>query len=144
MIETIAIVDSGRIERMSMSNAHFRSIAGRSKGGAEEVSMYVGGGAVMFRVAMARLGSDVAALAKPGADPRAATILQRLEEEGVSTAWVKCDPRSPTGAAVFIPLTVFEMQPIFTFRGANNPCWKPKIFKTRHLLSLRSYIANSE
>jgi ribokinase len=101
MIDTIAIVDSGRVERMSMSNAHssFLLLEEGRKTEAEEVSTHVGGGAVNVSVAMARLGLDVAVLAKLGADPRAETILQRLEEEGVSTAWVKRDPRFPTGAS---------------------------------------------
>ena len=121
MIDTIAIVDSGRIERMSMSNAHssFLLLEEGRKTEAEEVSMHVGGGAVNVAVAMARLGLDVAVLAKLGADARAETILQRLEQEGVSTAWVKRDPRSPTGASVFIS-SHDRNAAIFTFRGANT------------------------
>jgi ribokinase len=121
MIDTIAIVDSGRVERMSMSNAHssFLLLEEGRKTEAEEVSTHVGGGAVNVSVAMARLGLDVAVLAKLGADTRAETILQRLEEEGVSTAWVKRDPRSPTGASVFIS-SHDRNAAIFTFRGANT------------------------
>ena len=40
---------------------------------AEEVSTHVGGGAVNVAVAMARLGMDVAVLAKLGSDERADT-----------------------------------------------------------------------
>jgi ribokinase len=66
MIDTIAIVDSGRIERMSMSNAHssFLLLEEGRKTEAEEVSTHVGVGAVNVSVAMARLGLDVAVLAK--------------------------------------------------------------------------------
>jgi ribokinase len=66
MIDTIDIVDSGRIERMSMSNAHssFLLLEEGRKTEAEEVSTHVGGGAVNVSVAMARLGLDVAVLAK--------------------------------------------------------------------------------
>jgi sugar/nucleoside kinase (ribokinase family) len=46
----------------------------------------------------ARLGMDVALLPKLGVDARAETILQRLEKDGVSTVWVKRDPRLPTGS----------------------------------------------
>ena len=112
---------SGRVERMSMSNAHssFLLLEEGRKTEAEEVSTHVGDGAVNVSVAMARLGLDVAVLAKFGADPRAETILQRLEEEGVSTACVKRDPRSPTGTSVFIS-SHDRNAAIFTFRGANT------------------------
>jgi ribokinase len=121
MIDTIAIVDSGRIERMSMSNAHssFLLLEEGRKTEAEEVSTHVGGGAVNAAVAMARLGLDVAVVAKLGADARAETILERLKQEGVSIAWVKRDPRSPTGASVFIS-SHDRNAAIFTFRGANT------------------------
>ena len=82
------------------------------------VSTHIGGGAVNAAV-MARLEMDVAVLAKLGSDARAETILQRLEQEGVSTAWVKRDPRSPTGAAVLIS-SHDRNAAIFTFRGANT------------------------
>ena len=121
MIDTIAIIDSGRIERMTMLNADFSFLLleeGR-KTEAQEVSTHVGGGAVNAAVAMARLGMDVAVLAKLGTDPRAETILQRLEQEGISTVWVKRDPRSPTGASVLIS-SHDRNAAIFTFRGANT------------------------
>jgi ribokinase len=121
MIDTIAIIDSGRIERMSMLNADssFLLLEEGRKTEAAEVSTHAGGGAVNAAVAMARLGMDVAVLAKLGADARAETILQRLEQEGVSTAWVKRDPRSPTGASVFVS-SHDRNAAIFTFRGANT------------------------
>lgn len=68
---------------------------------------------------MARLGVDVAMLAKLGADTRARTILRRLEQEGVTTTWVKRDSRLPTGASVFIS-SHDRNAAIFTFRGANT------------------------
>jgi ribokinase len=121
MIDTIAIIDSRRIERMSMVNADssFLLLEEGRKTEAEEVSTHVGGGAVNAAVAMARLELDVAVLAKLGSDTRAETILQRLEQEGVSIAWVKRDPRSPTGAAVLIS-SHDRNAAIFTFRGANT------------------------
>jgi ribokinase len=121
MIDTIAIIHSGRVERMSMLNADssFLLLEEGRKIEAEEVSTHTGGGAVNAAVAMARLGMDVAVLAKLGADARAETILRRLEQEGVSTEWVKRDPRSPTGASVFIS-SHDRNAAIFTFRGANT------------------------
>ena len=83
------------------------------------MSTHAGGGALNAAVAMARLGMDVAVLAKLGSDARADTILRRLEQEGVSTAWVKRDPRLPTGASVLIS-SHDRNAAIFTFRGANT------------------------
>ncbi len=79
MIDTIAIIDSGRIERMTMLNADssFLLLEEGRKTEAQEVSTHVGGGAVNAAVAMARLGMDVAVLAKLGADARAEAILAR-------------------------------------------------------------------
>jgi ribokinase len=64
------------------------------------VSTHTGGGAVNAAVAMARLGMDVMILAKIGNDERGEMILQRLEQEGVSTSLVKRDPHAPTGTLV--------------------------------------------
>ena len=66
MIDTIAIIGSARIERMTMLNADssFLLLEEGRKTEAEEVSTHAGGGAVNAAVAMARLGMDVAVLAK--------------------------------------------------------------------------------
>ena len=121
MVDTIAIIDSGRIERMTMLNADssFLLLEEGRKTEAVEVSTHSGGGAVNVAVAMARLGMDVALLAKLGVDARAETILQRLEKEGVSTVWVKRDPRLATGSSVLIA-SHDRNAAIFTFRGANT------------------------
>lgn len=121
MIDTIAIIDSARIERISMQNANssFLLLEEGRKTEAGEVSTHTGGGAVNAAVAMARLGMEVAVLATLGADARAEAILKRLEQEGVSTEWIKRDPRSPTGASVFIS-SHDRNAAIFTFRGANT------------------------
>ena len=121
MIDTIAIIGSARIERMTMLNAEssFLLLEEGRKTEAEEVSTHAGGGAVNAAVAMARLGMDVAVLAKLGSDERADTILRHLKQEGVSTAWVRRDPRLPTGASVLIS-SHDRNAAIFTFRGANT------------------------
>ena len=84
------------------------------------MSTHAGGGAVNAAVAMARLGMDVAVLAKLGSDERADTILRHLEQEGVSPAWVRRDPRVPTGAASVLISSHNRNAAIFTFRGANT------------------------
>ncbi len=121
MIDTVAIIDSGRIERMSMKNAasSFLLLEEGRKTEAEAVSTHAGGGAVNAAVAMARLGLDAAVLARLGVDARAEAILQQLEQEGVATAWVKRDARLPTGASVLISSHDRDAA-IFTFRGANT------------------------
>jgi ribokinase len=121
MIDTIAIIDSDRIERMSMLNADssFLLLEEGRKTEAQEVSTHPGGGAVNAAVAMARLGTDVAVLAKLGTDARAEAILARLAQEGVSSRWTMRDPRAPTGASVLVS-SHDRNAAIFTFRGANT------------------------
>ena len=121
MIDTIAIIDSDRIERMTMLNADssFLLLEEGRKTEAEEVSTHPGGGAVNAAVAMARLGMDVALLAKLGTDTRADAILARLAQERVSSQWTMCDGRAPTGASVLIS-SHDRNAAIFTFRGANT------------------------
>ncbi len=121
MIDTIAIIASDRIERMTMMNAEssFLLLEEGRKTEALEISTHVGGGAVNVAVAMARLGLDVATLVKLGKDARAETVLAHLLQEGVSTRWAVRDGRAPTGASVL--LSSHERNAaIFTFRGANT------------------------
>ena len=86
MIDTIAIIESNRIELMKMRNAEtsFLLLEEGRKTEALEVSTHCGGGAVNAAVAMARLGADVATIAKLGRDARAEMVLSRLVEENIS------------------------------------------------------------
>jgi ribokinase len=120
-IDTIAIIASDRIERMSMLNADssFLLLKEGSKTEATEVSTHTGGGAVNSAVGMARLGLDVSALVKLGKDTRAETVLARLLSEGVSTRWAVRDSRAPTGASVMVS-SHDRNAAVFTFRGANT------------------------
>lgn len=121
MIDTIAIIASDSIERMSMRNAEssFLLLEEGRKTDALDVSTHCGGGAINAAVAMSRLGLDVAALVKLGRDPRAEVILARLMQEKVSTRWALRDERAPTGASVFVS-SHDRNAGIFTFRGANT------------------------
>jgi ribokinase len=121
MVDTIAIVESHRIERMSMRNADtaFLLLEEGRKTEAEDVSTHCGGGAVNAAVALSRLGFDVAALVKLGRDQRAESVLNRLTAEGVSTRWAMRDERAPTGASVMLAAHDRNAA-IFTFRGANT------------------------
>ena len=120
-IDTIAIIASDRIERMSMLNADssFLLLKEGSKTEAAEVSTHTGGGAVNAAVSMARLGLDASALVKLGKDARAETVLARLLSEGVSTRWAVRDGRAPTGASVMVS-SHDRNAAVFTFRGANT------------------------
>jgi ribokinase len=141
-IDTIAIIDSARIERMTMRNADssFLLLEEGRKTEAEEVSTHTGGGAVNAAVAMARLGMDVMILAKIGNDERGEMILQRLEQEGVSTSLVKRDPNAPTGTSVLISSHDRDAA-IFTFRGANT-LLKPEDLQDEAFDADLIYVAN--
>lgn len=121
MIDTIAIIESERIEHVTLRNtaASFLLLEEGRKTEALEISTHCGGGAVNASVAMARLGLDVAVMVKVGRDSRAETILNRLMSEGVSTRWVVRDARLPTGASVHVS-SHERNAAIFTFRGANT------------------------
>lgn len=120
MIDTIAIIDSARIERMSMLNADtsFLLLEEGRKTEATEISTHCGGGAVNAAVSMARLGLDVSTLIKLGKDERAETVLGHLMREGVSTRYAIRDARAPTGASVLVS-SHERNAAVFTFRGAN-------------------------
>jgi len=121
MIDTIAIIESDHIERVTLRNtaASFLMLEEGRKIEALEVSTHCGGGAVNTAVTMARLGLDVAVLVKLGRDARAETILERLMSEGISARWVVRDGRAPTGASVHVS-SHERNSAIFTFRGANT------------------------
>lgn len=121
MVDSIAIIDSSGIERMTMRNADasYLLLEEGRKTEAEEISTHPGGGAVNAAISMARLGLDVSAIVKIGMDQRADVILAKLESEGVSTRWTTRDARMPTGASVLIS-SHERNAAIFTFRGANT------------------------
>jgi ribokinase len=121
MIDTIAIIDSDRVERMTMLNADasFLLLEEGRKTEAEVISTHPGGGAINAAVAMARLGVDAAVLAKLGTDARADAILARLAAEGVSSRWAIRDSRASTGASVLVS-SHERNATVFTFRGANT------------------------
>ena len=121
MIDTIAVIDSDRIERMSMLNADssFLLLEEGRKIEAQDSSTHTGGGGVNAAVALARLGLDVAAMSKRGRDARAETILAGLMQEGISTRFAFRDSRAPTGGSVIVS-SHDRNAAVFTFRGANT------------------------
>lgn len=121
MIDTVAVIDSDRIERMSMLNADssFLLLEEGRKIEAQDISTHNGGGGINAAVALAQIGLDVAAMAKLGRDARAETILAGLMQEGVSTRFMLRDSRAPTGASVIVS-SHERNAAVFTFRGANT------------------------
>ncbi|MEO0618680.1 MAG: carbohydrate kinase family protein [Pseudomonadota bacterium] len=121
MVDTIAIIQSDRIERMTMRNADadFLLLEEGRKVEASQISTHVGGGAINAAVAMARQNHEVSALAKLGRDHRAELVSARLVEEGVGTAHLVYDDDQPTGASVLVA-SHERNAAIFTFRGANT------------------------
>jgi len=121
MIDTIAIIESTAIERMTLLNAgaSFLLLEEGRKTEAAEVSTHCGGGAINSAVALARLGVDCSVLVKLGRDRRAEQILARLDAEGISHAWASHDESAPTGASVHVS-SHERNAAIFTFRGANT------------------------
>jgi ribokinase len=121
MIDTIAIIDSDRIERMSMVNADkaFLLMEEGKKTDAKEISTHLGGGGVNSAVCFARLGFEAAALVKMGKDQRADNILEGFRREGVSAASARQTEKLPTGASVIVSSHTRNAA-IFTYRGANT------------------------
>lgn len=120
-VDTIATIDSDRIERMSMLNAEtsYLLLEEGRKTEAYDISTHCGGGAINAAVALARLGCEASVFVKLGRDERAERILSRLVTEGVSTQWVAQDAEAPTGASVIIS-SHERNAAVFTFRGANE------------------------
>lgn len=121
VIDSIAIIPSDRVERMTMRNAEtsFLLLEEGKKVEAETISTHCGGGAVNTAVSYARLGCDTAALVKLGQDERAEQVLRRLADEGVSARYAVRDARAPTGASVLIS-SHDRNAAVFAFRGANT------------------------
>lgn len=121
MIDTIAIIDSSHIERMTMLNADtsYLLLAEGSKTEAAEISIHCGGGAVNSATAMARLGIETATLVKLGRDRRARMILDHLTREGISAEHVLRDDEELTGASILVA-SHERNAAIFTYRGSNS------------------------
>ncbi|MEQ1651752.1 MAG: carbohydrate kinase family protein [Hyphomicrobium sp.] len=121
MIDTIALIESDRIERMSMNNADkaFLLLEEGRKTEAALISTHPGGGAVNAAVAFARLGFNVAALIKIGRDARGAAIVSALAAEAISAECIVHTDDAATGASVLIS-SHHRNAAIFTFRGANS------------------------
>lgn len=141
MIDTIAIIDSDRIEKMSMANADstFLLLEAGRKIDARDVSTHTGGGAVNVSVALARLGCDATVIAKVGRDERSAMITSRLARESVNAEAIVTSDDHPTGASVLIASHDKDAA-IFTYRGANVALTAGEISQS-HLAADLVYVA---
>lgn len=121
MIDIIVMVESRNIERMTMHNvpSSFLLLEQGAKVEAESISTHCGGGAVNASVAMRRLGSEVAVLAKIGADANGDRIVAFLTGEGVDASRIIRTDEDATGQAVMVS-SHDRNQTIFTQRGANG------------------------
>lgn len=142
MIDTVAIIDSSRIERMVMRNndSSYLLLEEGRKVEALEISTHCGGGAVNAAIAMARMGLGVSIVAKLGQDERADTILKVLRSEAVSTDRVLREPAVPTGASILVS-SHERNAAVFTYRGANS-CLVPQDLTSERLQGDLVYVAN--
>jgi len=121
MIDTIVLVASRNIERMTMANdeVSYLLLEQGRKVEAESITEHIGGGAVNAAVAMARLGVETAVILKVGRDRKAEKVMARLAQEGIDASHVAPTDRDETGAAVMIA-SHDRNATIFTRRGANT------------------------
>ncbi len=121
LIDTIAIIESDLIERMSMNNAEraFLLLEEGRKTEAAEISTHPGGGGVNTAVSFARQGCEVSAILKIGRDARGDQIKAALTAEGVFCGDLIVTDSAATGASVIIS-SHDKNAAIFTFRGANS------------------------
>lgn len=120
-IDVIATVDDNDIECMTLHNvtASFLLLEPGRKVDASSVITQTGGGAVNAAVALRRLGFDVSALIKVGADHNAEILFERLREEGIGTELVRVAEGQATAVSVMIA-SHDRNAAIFTHRGANG------------------------
>lgn len=140
MMDTIAVLDSAAIERITLSNADrsFLMLEEGSKTEAALISTHPGGGALNTAVCFARLGFQTSALLKLGVDARASAIRSTLTSEGISTAFVASTEAAETGASVLV--SAFERNAaVFTYRGA-NALLEPTDIPTKSLAAAIVYI----
>jgi ribokinase len=121
LIDTIALIDSDRIERMSMNNADraYLLLEEGKKTEAALISTHAGGGAINAAVSFARQGYSTSTIAKLGRDARGETIKAILHHEDVALDFLSETNDAATGASVLIS-SHDKNAAIFTFRGANS------------------------
>jgi ribokinase len=120
-IDVIATIADADIEYMTLQNvaASFLLIEPGRKVDAPSIITQTGGGAVNTAVALHRLGFDVSALIKVGADRYADELRDRLDTEGIGTELMSVAEGQATAISVMIS-SHDRNAAIFTHRGANG------------------------
>ena len=121
MVDTIAVLQSDSIEKISLSNAHsqFLLVEPGRKVEAEEITTHIGGGALNTAVCLARLGCDVMPVVKTGRDPSFDLVEAHCQVNNLNSDGLIITENAPTGAAVMIA-SHEKNAAIFTQRGANT------------------------
>lgn len=84
----------------------------------DDLIFHTGGGAINSAVSCKRLGLDVSTFCKIGTDKAAEFILQRLEQDGINTTYIKQTDAHITGHSSIIPCQDGD-RIVLTYRGAN-------------------------
>jgi sugar/nucleoside kinase (ribokinase family) len=121
MIDVITIVDSDRIERMTLVNEHksFLWLEAGRKIPARSISSHVGGGACNTAVSYARRGWQVEAMVRVGRDLNGEAVRQHLAREGVGIGRVGETDEGATGVSSMIASHDRDAT-TFVHRGANE------------------------
>ena len=119
MVDTIALVATEDIERLTLSNegVSFLMVETGRKLSAESITTHIGGGACNSAVSLRRRGWQSAVLAKVGSDLNAAAVREHLAKCGVEDRLIACE--RATGTAVMVA-SHDRNASIFVHRGANE------------------------
>ena len=119
MVDTIALVATEDIERLTLSNegVSFLMVETGRKLPAESITTHIGGGACNTAVSLCRRGWQSSVLARVGRDLNAAAVREHLEQCGVEDRLIPSD--QATGTAVMVA-SHDRNASIFVHRGANE------------------------
>lgn len=144
-IDIFTTLGNQEVERLTLHNADssFMLLEEGSKGDADSIEDYFGGGAVNTAVAAARLGAKVDCLVKVGDDLDADRMVERLGQENISANCFIRAGGQKTGRAVLIDGRM-RNPTIFSARGANttldwndvSSVWRDKHWQSVHISPL--------
>ena len=119
MIDTIALVATEDIERLTLSNegVSFLMVETGRKLPAESITTHIGGGACNTAVSLRRRGWRSSVIARVGRDLNAAAVREHLKKCGVEDRLIPSD--QATGTAVMVA-SHDRNASIFVHRGANE------------------------
>lgn len=119
---TDALLIYNDISRLTFDTQHhsrsFFLLEEGQKVNLDDLVFHTGGGAINSAVSCKRLGLNVSTFCKIGTDKSAEFILQRLEQDGINTAYIKQTDAHITGHSSIIPCQDGD-RIVLTYRGAN-------------------------